>query len=183
MIIGTFDKAPQEKEPYEIDLKPVLDGERVQNVVWTSSVPLELEVGESSVNGPVVRVWLSGGRTGQDYVVTAHVRTSGGRELVRGFKVRVTDDHALTAPAKSLSGAERLTTLTVPTPPLSEADVALRVLTRTAISTAIVLPTLWVGGQAFKVKGLTGWRLVGISFSISGALTIGSLLIEALRKK
>jgi len=183
MIIGTFDKAPEEREPYEIDLKPALNGERVQNVVWTSSMPLELEVGESFINDPVIRVWLSGGRAGRDYSVTAHVRTSGGRELVRGFKVRVTDDHALTAPAKGLSAVEPTTTLTVPAPTLSEADVALRVLTRTAISTAIVLPTLWVGGRAFKVKGLTGWRLVGISFSISGALTLGSLLIEALRKK
>lgn len=179
MIIGSFDKAPEEKEPYEIDLKAVLEGERVQNAAWASSAPLDLQVGESSINGSIVRVWLSGGRTGQEYTVTAYVRTSGGRELARGFKVRVTGDTALTTPAKALVG------LTDPTPEVAptETQVAVRILTRTAIQTAFILPTLWIGGKTFKIKGLDGWRLVGISLSISSALTIGALLIEALRKK
>lgn len=70
-----------------------------------------------------------------------------------------------------------------PSPTLSETDVALKILTRTAISTALVLPALWIGGKTFNVKGLTGWPLVGIAFSVSSVLTLGNLAIAAMMKK
>jgi hypothetical protein len=181
-LIGHFDKAPQEREPYEIDLKNVLSGEQIREVVWVSSAPLELPVGETSTDGAVIRAWLSGGRVGQTYTVTAHIRTSGGRELVRSFTVHVSDDRGGhdAAVTKGLSG---LGQAPLPTDPAqSEGAAAARIVLTLGLSMVLLLPALWVGGRAFKVRGLDGWRLVGMSAAAAGVLTFGMIFIAALRR-
>lgn len=85
-------KDPDAKLPFAVDWSAWLttEGDTATSATWT--VPAGL-VQESSpaptlVNGKAT-VWLSGGTDGQNYTVTCHLTTTGGRTDDRSFRVSV----------------------------------------------------------------------------------------------
>lgn len=91
MILGTFEKQPVDVKDYDIDYAQWLTpGDAI------SSAAVEVDTAgllADSVftSGDRVKVWLSGGVSGQRYKVTVTASTDDGRVLQHEFVIKVKD--------------------------------------------------------------------------------------------
>lgn len=90
MAVTVFEwpeKAPTDVDPYGFDVEAWLEGETVDAVTWAIEVDgddaddpgLGGMLGTAAVDGSIVKVLISAGLEGLDYLVSARVETSGGR--------------------------------------------------------------------------------------------------------
>lgn len=96
MILQRYEKQPAEVKDYDVDytawLSPQADtiAAATAVAVCTSGTDATLEIDSIAFTEDTVKVWISGGTSGETYKVTITVTTAGGRvdesELV--FKVR-----------------------------------------------------------------------------------------------
>jgi hypothetical protein len=85
-----FVKDPSEVKDYGRDWTDHLDdSDTIAESTWV--VETGLTAGDEELIGAVAKIWLSGGTAGEDYAVTNHVTTTGGREFERTFTVAVRD--------------------------------------------------------------------------------------------
>lgn len=91
MILGTFEKQPVDVKDYDIDYAQWLTpGDGIQSA--TAEVDAGgLLVDSVFTSGDRVKVWLSGGVSGQRYKVTVTVSTNDGRVLQHEFVIKVKD--------------------------------------------------------------------------------------------
>jgi len=107
-------KDPADVLDYEFDISAALAGNERDAVVSVAVEPSpagggHLTVGEVSVDGPVVVVWLSGGQAGTTYLVQLTATTTSGRVLGRAVALPVLGLAASAAPVGSLQTAGGLT--------------------------------------------------------------------------
>lgn len=83
-------KDPDDILDYAIDWTAHLEqGDAIQSATW-SAAPAGLTLGTANLAGGKASVWLQGGTSGQEYVVTCRVVTTGGRQMDRSARVMVT---------------------------------------------------------------------------------------------
>lgn len=187
MSAGTFTKAAGAKLDYTLDVRKRIAPSRVHHVSWSTDDPaLVVGTGNNGLPAPSntdgeITVHLGGGRPGHTHTVQALITVPDGRVFDEDFQVVVKGEASNSTARHELAGIGDPAPLA--TAPETETQIALRILTRTAVQTAFIAPALWAVGKGMKIKGLEGWRLVWISFSVSSAVTAGAMLIEALRKK
>lgn len=91
MILETFTKQPNEVQDYDIDFNEYLTSMGGDSITAHVVPPVDgLDIITSTVVNGVVKVFIGGGTSGQKYVVTVRVNTSGGRvrEAEIAIKVR-----------------------------------------------------------------------------------------------
>jgi hypothetical protein len=89
-MLGVFQKTVGEQLDYDIDFEKWLADEDVITMV-DAIADDGLTVDSTQINGMVVKVWLSGGVSGNSYEVRVTVSTDGGRIKDECFKIRVKD--------------------------------------------------------------------------------------------
>ena len=81
-------KDPDAILDYVFDWGPWLDGDEITSSSWNVQSPLTNE----SADIPTIsttRIFLSGGVEGENYIVTNHITTQGGRIDERSMEIRV----------------------------------------------------------------------------------------------
>ena len=89
MIVGVFRKQPYDKIDFTVDMSEWLDeygGDTISSVSATVD-DSDLTLVETTHDAGIIRQWVDDGLSGQNYLVTIHMITDGGRELE--FEVRV----------------------------------------------------------------------------------------------
>ena len=90
MIIGTFSKQPAEVLDYAIDLTQWLaSGDYAVSQVTTAAAGITVDSTLILNSGREIRVWLSGGTSGQRYKIQVHFTTADGRKKEFEFVVSV----------------------------------------------------------------------------------------------
>ena len=97
MNIGSFRKQPVERIDYDIDFSEYLAGDTIlaspaPTVAITPAGSLNQDVVAVMTGSKKVKVWLTGGTSGQTYKVEVTVNTTAGRVKQVEFRVRVKDD-------------------------------------------------------------------------------------------
>jgi len=88
MTLGMAVKRPEDVRDYDIDFSRWLPkGDTVQSA--TAEADEGITVDSVQINDTTVKVWLSGGTSGQSYTVEVGVDTAGGRAKQTCFRVRV----------------------------------------------------------------------------------------------
>jgi hypothetical protein len=80
MPIDTFDKQPLEVQDYDMmfgDYLTLMQDTPLSHVV--DPPPAGINLVASQIVGQNIKVWLSGGTSGQKYKITARMTTAGGR--------------------------------------------------------------------------------------------------------
>lgn len=89
MILGIFTKQPTEVLDYDIDYTSALDsGDTIAAQTVTADTGITVDT-SLIVGGVKVKIWLSGGTTGNTYKVTATITTAGGRVRQDEIKIKV----------------------------------------------------------------------------------------------
>lgn len=89
-MLGFQKKQPGDTLDYDLDFSRWLpEGDAM--VLATAVADAGLTVGPVEVIPPVVKVWLSGGVTGDSYKVTVTMQTEAGRIKESDFILRVTE--------------------------------------------------------------------------------------------
>lgn len=78
-ILETFTKQPGETLDYDISFAEFLAGYADTGLSATVTAAAGITLDFFSLTQGVVKVWLSGGTTGQSYKVTVRLTTTGGR--------------------------------------------------------------------------------------------------------
>lgn len=90
MIIGTFSKQPAEVLDYAIDLTQWLaSGDYAVSQVTTAAAGITVDSTLILNSGREIRVWLSGGTSGQRYKIQVLFTTTDGRKKEFEFVVKV----------------------------------------------------------------------------------------------
>lgn len=88
MTLGITIKRPDDVRDYDVNFSRWLpDGDTVQSA--TADAGEGLNVDSVQITDTTVKVWLSGGTSGQSYNVDVGVETTGGRAKQTCFRVRV----------------------------------------------------------------------------------------------
>lgn len=89
MILGNFTKQPIDVLDYDIDYSEWLTtNDNVENVNVTVE-PSGLTVGNTFINDPRVKIYLSSGANGTTYKITITMTTTDGRVKQDEFKLKV----------------------------------------------------------------------------------------------
>lgn len=90
MILGKFEKQPGEVLDYAADLTQWLpEGDFAVSVVATADVGITIDSTVIADGGQSIRVWLSGGSTGQKYKIQVRFVTDQARTKEYEFVVKV----------------------------------------------------------------------------------------------
>lgn len=87
MLIGAY-KTPNEIKDYTIDWTETLaDGEIILMSAWSAAAGIGINTPDPVIviGGTATTVWLSGGVSGNSYLVTNTIITNGGREYEESF--------------------------------------------------------------------------------------------------
>lgn len=80
MALATFEKQPAEVQDYDIDFATSYLADLADTAVsHTVAFDPGIEVPLTTMSDGVVKVWVSGGTSGQKYKITATITTVGGR--------------------------------------------------------------------------------------------------------
>jgi len=86
----TFIQDPQAKLDYAVDWRQWLADDEIESFVITATPDMEVAaVPTPMVNTGILVFWLQGGSVDNDYMVTCHIVTVGGRTDERTFRVKV----------------------------------------------------------------------------------------------
>ena len=83
----SFIKDPDAVLDYQIDWSDLLGDDTITSSEWVASDGITID--SNSFADTAATVWLSGGTVGQDYAVTNHITTDGGREDDRTITIMV----------------------------------------------------------------------------------------------
>ena len=87
-MLGLAKKQPGERLDYDVDFERWLaDGDTMLSASAVADEGVIVE--DVEVIHPLVKVWLSGGTSGQTYKVTVTLQTTEGRIKEADFKIRV----------------------------------------------------------------------------------------------
>lgn len=91
MSITRFTKQPNDALDYDIDFTDWFGEESTDTIVsyTTPTVDPGLTLDSDEQAGYIVKVWLSGGTTGNSYKVTTIITTAEGREKEREIMIKV----------------------------------------------------------------------------------------------
>jgi len=90
MIIGRFDKQPNEVLDYYTDLTPWLpNGDFATSAATTADAGIVVDSTIIANGGKGIRVWLSGGTSGQKYKIQVRFTTDQSRVKEYEFTVKV----------------------------------------------------------------------------------------------
>ena len=82
-------KDPNEVLDYKIDWTDRLAGDTIVSVQWV--VPAGIVADSNSFSPTEAILWLSGGTSGELYIMTCRVTTAGGRVMDESVRLRVKD--------------------------------------------------------------------------------------------
>jgi hypothetical protein len=86
-VLPWITKSPDETLDYNVDWSEWLGTDTIDSVAWT--VPTDLTEEAESSTDTVATIWLSGGTTPDDDIVTCQITTAAGRVASRSFQVRM----------------------------------------------------------------------------------------------
>lgn len=78
-ILETYEKQPREVQDYDITFEEYLAALDDTGASHTAEAPEGITLLSSTLIDGVVKVWLSGGTSGQKYKITVILTTTGGR--------------------------------------------------------------------------------------------------------
>lgn len=89
MALKWPNKDTDEVLDYEIDWSSRLLTDTIQSSTWI--VPSGITKNSDSTTSTVTKIWLSGGTTGETYVLTNRVQTAAGRTMDQSVKIKIKD--------------------------------------------------------------------------------------------
>ena len=89
MALDTFFKQPGDTQDYDVDFRDWLTGISDTGATKLVTADTGITLGVSTLLGGVVKVWLSGGTSGQQYKITVTLTTTGTRVKQWEFIVKV----------------------------------------------------------------------------------------------
>jgi hypothetical protein len=92
-MLATVIKQPADHLDYDVDFGRWLPSGDAVTMAETAVEPTgQLVIDSVQITGAIVKVWTSGGLTGESYKITVTASTSGGRIKQAEFRVRVRDN-------------------------------------------------------------------------------------------
>jgi hypothetical protein len=89
MAFPDFTKDSHEVLDYRVDWSEWLDADTISTSTW--HVPDGITQDAENETTTTATIWLSGGTTGENYNVTNHITTAGGRTGERTITIKVRD--------------------------------------------------------------------------------------------
>ncbi|MBA4182324.1 MAG: hypothetical protein C0506_17210 [Anaerolinea sp.] len=86
-MIQAFNKDPEARKDYGFDWSAWLDTDTITTSTWTLPDGITSYAESNTTTGATI--WLSGGTSGTDYLVTNQITTTGGRIEQRSLKIQV----------------------------------------------------------------------------------------------
>ena len=84
------DKDPDDVQDYGIEWASELsDGDAIATSEWIA--PADIQTSRDSIDGTLVKVWLSGGVDRHAYRITNRITTTAGRQLDRSVRIVVAE--------------------------------------------------------------------------------------------
>ncbi len=82
-------KDKDETLDYRVDWTARLDSDPITASTWVIAGPdADLDEDSNIFTSSLTTIWLSGGATGSQYVLTNHITTAGGRQMEQSVKLR-----------------------------------------------------------------------------------------------